>query len=88
MTKRVSHSEKIDAAIKKLKTEATAKEMELIDLMTSIYESAIDKKDEVVERVKDTASTVNTSVHLHPWRYIGGAALAGLIIGRLMSMKK
>lgn len=88
MTRRVSDSDKIDAAIKKLKTEATAKELELIDLITSIYENAKNKKDEVVERVKDTASTVNTSVHLHPWRYIGGAALAGLIIGRLMSIKK
>jgi ElaB/YqjD/DUF883 family membrane-anchored ribosome-binding protein len=77
-------TDKIHAALKKLKDESTAKEMELIELVSSIYETVKEKKDMAVEKVKDTASTVNTSVHLYPWRFIGGGALLGFIIGRFL----
>lgn len=84
MSRISSNSDKIHAALKKLRDESNAKELELIDLVASVYEAAKEKKDEVVDRVKDTASSIDTSVHLHPWRYIGGAVLAGLIIGRFL----
>lgn len=87
MARTISDTDKIHSALKKLKTEATAKELELIELVASVYESVKEKKDEVVDKVKDAASTVDTSVHLHPWRYIGGAALLGLIAGRLLHRK-
>lgn len=84
MARIISNSDKLHAALKKLKNEANAKELELIELVSSIYESVQEKKDEVIEKVKDTKTMVDTSVHLYPWRYIGGTALVAFILGRFL----
>jgi ElaB/YqjD/DUF883 family membrane-anchored ribosome-binding protein len=71
--------DRIHAALKKLKNESNAKELELLELVASIYESLKDKQDQTVEKFHQSAGAINTSVHMHPWCYIGGAALAGFI---------
>lgn len=78
-----SHSD-IHSALKKLKTEANASELELIEFVAKVYENLREKKDQAVEKVKDTTNAVNTSVHLYPWSYVGGAALCGLVAGFLL----
>lgn len=81
MARILSDTDKIHAALKKLKNEANAKELELIEQVSSVYEAVKEKKDQVVEKIQDTKTTVNNSVHLYPYRYIGGAALLGFIAG-------
>lgn len=71
----------IHTALKKLKDESNAKEIELIEIVSSIYEKLKETKDQAVDKVQDAAGVVNTSVHLHPWSYIGGAALCGFLAG-------
>ena len=71
----------IHAALQKLKNEANEKEIELIELVSTIYEKVKEKQDIAIEKIEDAASKVNTSVHMHPWRFIGGAALGGLLAG-------
>lgn len=71
----------IHSALKKLRDEANEKEIELLDLIATVYEQVQDKKDEAVQKVQDSATAVNTSVHLHPWGYIGGAAAIGVLVG-------
>ena len=39
---------------------------------------------EVGETAKLAASTVDHSVHKHPWYYVGGAAVGALILGFLL----
>lgn len=79
-----SSNQNIHHALKKLRDEANAKELELLDLVASIYESVKNTQDKAFEAAKDTATTVNTSVHLHPWYYIGGAAVCGFLTGMLI----
>lgn len=76
--------DKFYASLKKIKEKADAKEMELIDLIASAYEKAQETKERAVEKVKDTAACVNNSVHLHPWCYIGSAAICGFLMGLLL----
>lgn len=78
---RTHHNDDIQAALKKLKNESNAKEVELIELIASIYENLKESKDSAVDKVQDTANSVNTSVHLHPWAYIGGASLCAFFLG-------
>lgn len=84
MTKNENGSAKIHAALKKLKNESNAKELELIEVISSIYENVMEKKEETVEKIKEKANDVNTSVHLHPWHYIGGAFACGFFAGLLL----
>jgi len=76
-----SSNQNIHHALKRLRDEANAKELELLDLVASIYESVKKTQDKALEKVQDSATIVNTSVHLHPWYYIGGAAVCGLLAG-------
>lgn len=78
---RAADAHDIQATLKKLKDQSNAKEIELIELISSIYETVKQKQDQAVDAVQDAATDVNTSVHLHPWRYIAGAALAGFLAG-------
>lgn len=68
-------------ALQRIRDKADAKEEELIDLIGRVYEKVKDGQELAMEKIQHTANTVNTSVHLHPWHYIGGAALLGLITG-------
>lgn len=89
MTTRGRHREHdIQAALRKLKNDANAKELELIKLVASIYESVKDKQDKAKESIEDAASVVNTSVHLHPWRYISGAVLGGVLVGCILRKRR
>ncbi len=74
-------AQNIHAAISKLRTESNAKERELVELVSNVYDSVKETQEKAVEKVMDTASTVNDSVHTHPWPYIGGAVLGGFILG-------
>ncbi len=78
---RITENQDIHAALQKLKDQSNAKELELIELISSIYESVKDKQERAVEKIADTATVVNNEVHSHPWRYIGGAALCGFFAG-------
>jgi len=40
------------------------------------------------EAVKKTAATVDKNVRENPWPYIGGAAVAALILGYLMGSRR
>ena len=81
MTRAKSKHENIHAALKKLKDEANEKEIQIIELVASLYEQFQDTKEKAMDSVDDTVSTVNTSVHLYPWRYIGGAAILSFLVG-------
>jgi len=39
------------------------------------------------EKIKDAAVAVDESVHAKPWVYIGGIAVAGIIMGYLLGRK-
>lgn len=43
---------------------------------------------EVGDTAKLAASTVDDSVRSHPWYYVGGAALAGVLIGLLVGRQR
>ena len=67
----------------------------LHDAMTSLNEAAhastgwIKHKGEAVaDTAKKAASTVNDSVHKHPWPYIGSVALGALILGFLLGRRR
>jgi len=75
-------------ALKKLKDEANENEIKLIEMVASIYEQFKNTKDNAVEKVKDAVSTVDTSVHLYPWRYVGGAAALSFLAGLLCHRRK
>jgi hypothetical protein len=62
MTKAASGPNKIHAALKKLKNESNAKELEFVELVASVYESVKEKKEQAVDKIKNTASTIDTSV--------------------------
>ncbi len=82
MVKAINYkNDDIHKALKKLKDGSNDREMELIELISTVYESLKDTKEKAVDKVKETGATVNESVHSHPWYYIGGAALIGLLAG-------
>lgn len=83
-TKTANGNTDIHAALKQLKDKANEKEIQIIDYVASLYEDIRDKKEEVVGKVQDAATVVNTSVHLYPWRYIGGAVVVGFLAGIFM----
>lgn len=84
MPRVLSGPDKIHSALKKLKNQSTAKEIELIELVADVYESVKEKQEQVVQTIKDTASGIDETVHAHPWKFIGGATLLGVIIGRFL----
>lgn len=81
---KLSGPDRIHAALKKLRNESTAKELEVIELVANVYEAVQEKKDQVVDKVKETANTIDDSVRSHPWRYMAGAAVLGALVGRLL----
>jgi len=43
---------------------------------------------EVGDKAKQAASTVDKSVHEHPWYYIGGVAVGALVLGFLLGRQR
>lgn len=82
-----STADKIHTALLKLKNESNTKELELIELIASIYETVQGMQKKASEKISDTAHVVNTSIHLHPWYYMGAATLAGFLIGLIFRKK-
>lgn len=80
-------SDKIQTTLKKLKDEASEKESELIQVVSSIYDLFLNKKDQAIGKIKDHANEVNTSVHCHPWYYITGALAGGIFLGLLLNKR-
>lgn len=76
--------DEIRTALNKLKNEANAKEVEVIDMVTSFYENLKEKQCKAINKVREHAKLVDDSVHSHPWCYIGGASLLGVIAGYLL----
>jgi len=45
-------------------------------------------KEALTEKVKETATVVDDSVHANPWPYIGGSAVVALLVGYILGHKK
>ncbi len=80
-------NDKIQSALAKLKASRTDKEVELIDMVSHMYEGFKEAKAHAVEKVEETFHDIDDSVHDHPWRYIGGAALGGFLLGILLKRR-
>ncbi len=76
---RNSTGHQIHAALRKLGNKSNVRELALIDLVASVYDCVKETKDSAVGKVQDAATDVNNSVHAHPWYYLGGAALIGIV---------
>jgi ElaB/YqjD/DUF883 family membrane-anchored ribosome-binding protein len=73
-------TENINTVLKMMETEANANGINLIDLVASIYEQFKGAKGKAIDKVRNAVKIVNTSVHLYPWHYIGGAATLGFLV--------
>ena len=51
-------------------------------------ETAEEMFEEGAEQLKDVAGDVDRKVHENPWPYVGGAALAALLLGFIMGNSK
>jgi ElaB/YqjD/DUF883 family membrane-anchored ribosome-binding protein len=71
----------VEAALRKLKDDADAKEMRIIEVISSMYETLKDSAETAAHKVEDSAKTVNKSVHANPWAFIGGAAVCAFLLG-------
>lgn len=78
---------KIPERLKKLKTEATQKENELLDVVMSIYDSFKETQHEVGEKISQAPHAINKMAHEKPWMYVGGAAAIGLLVGFILGRK-
>jgi len=95
--------EKLDEALAHLNEAARERREELQKLLADKYTDlwsafggaaqasanwAREQGREVGDTAKLAASTVNHSVHKHPWYYVGGAAAGGLLIGMLVGRRR
>ncbi len=78
---------KIQEALDMLKQAAKDKKVELVEMLQDIYADVKKAEEKAVNRAKKAAHDVDESIHSNPWPYIGGAALAGLILGFWMRRK-
>jgi ElaB/YqjD/DUF883 family membrane-anchored ribosome-binding protein len=99
MTQTAANTEKLNEALAHLNEAAKERREELNKLISEKYthlKSALggaagasadwvkEQGREVGDAAKLAASTVDHSAHRHPWYYIGGAALGGLLLGFLL----
>ena len=74
----------IFAVLKKLANDTNEKELEMIDMATSVCDSVKDVTSSTVEKARVAAIKVNKSAHVHPWHYVGAAALIGFVSGLII----
>jgi ElaB/YqjD/DUF883 family membrane-anchored ribosome-binding protein len=60
----------------------------LSDARKHAVEAAVHAKDVSVEKAKEIASDVDKSVHRNPWPYIGGTAVAALLLGYILGRNR
>jgi ElaB/YqjD/DUF883 family membrane-anchored ribosome-binding protein len=51
-------------------------------------EAAADAREASVEKAREIARDVDCRVHRNPWPYIAGSALAGLLLGCILSRQR
>ncbi len=51
-------------------------------------EGILHAKDVTMEKMKKAGTAVDEHVHTNPWSYIGGAAVAALLVGYILGRKK
>jgi len=98
-----ANTEKLNEALAHLNEAAKERREELNKLLAEKYtdlKSALggaagasadwvkEQGREVGDSAKLAATTVDHSVRKHPWYYIGGAALGGLLIGLLIGHRR
>jgi ElaB/YqjD/DUF883 family membrane-anchored ribosome-binding protein len=103
MTHTTASTEKLNEALAHLNEAAKERREELQKLLAEKYTDlksafggaahassdwAREQGREVGDTAKLAAATVDHSVRKHPWYYIGGAALGGLLIGLLVGHRK
>jgi ElaB/YqjD/DUF883 family membrane-anchored ribosome-binding protein len=95
--KRISEAlELLNAVARDKKAELEAavrsKYTDLTDLMSTLGDQvksrAAARFEAGKQKVVDVAGDIDESVHRNPWAYIGGAALAGLLLGLLLSRSR
>jgi len=99
MTHTAANTEKLNEALAHLNEAAKERREELDKLIAEKYtdlKSALggaagasagwvrEQGREVGDAAKLATSTVDHSAHEHPWYYVGGAALGGLLLGFLL----
>ena len=100
MAQTVTDDDKLNESLAHLDQAARERREELNKLLTDKYTdlksavgeaagaSAVWLKEqgrEVGDKAGQVARSVDHSVHGHPWYYIGGAALGGLLLGFLLA---
>jgi len=53
-----------------------------------VKDRAAEKYEAGKQKVVDTAKDIDTRVHRNPWAYVAGAALAGLLLGVILSKSR
>jgi len=99
MTHTAASTEKLDESLAHLNEAAKERREELQALLTEKYtdlKAALggaahasadwmkEQGREAGDAAKLAASTVDHSIHKHPWYYVGGAAVGALILGFLL----
>ena len=80
----LNHNKKITKALNRLNRAADEKRDELLESFDHAKRVTVDAIEEQVEKIKDTAATVQKTVKKNPWAVIGGTAAGSLAIGYLL----
>ncbi len=95
--KRIAEAlELLNAVARDKKAELEAVVLDKYDDLTAVVSAfggrvkdrAAEKYEAGKQKVVDTAKDVDTHVHKNPWAYIAGAALAGVLIGVILSKSR